>query len=109
MTRVAVVMPLTGPSTEELVQLPLPSCPNWFRPVHCTVPLERRTHVYSPPADTPVRVTPPVPRLKVAVTVFAELMTTVQIVPETVLHPLQFANVDPPAALAVRVTLVPLS
>ena len=37
-TRVAVVMPLTGTSTEESVQLPSPSCPNWFRPVHCAVP-----------------------------------------------------------------------
>ena len=65
--------------------------------------------MYSPPADTPVRVTPPVPWLKVAVTVFADVMATVHVVPDTVLHPLQFANVDPPAALAVRVTFVPLS
>ena len=65
--------------------------------------------MYSPPADTPVRVTPPVPWLNVAVTVVAALIATVHVVPETVLHPLQLANVDPPAALAVRVTLVPLS
>jgi hypothetical protein len=47
--------------------------------------------------------------LKVAVTVFAALMATVHVVPEVVLHPLQLANVDPTAALAVSVTLVPLS
>ena len=35
-------------------------------------------------------------------------MVTVHVVPETVLHPLQPAKVDPPAALAVRVTFVPL-
>jgi len=45
---------------------------------------------------------------KVAVTVLAALMVTVHVVPETVLHPLQLAKVDPPAALAVSVTLVPL-
>ena len=50
--RVAVVMPLTGTSTGKSVQLPSPSCPNWFRPVHCAVPSGSRTHVYSPPADT---------------------------------------------------------
>jgi hypothetical protein len=36
-------------------------------------------------------------------------MVTVHVVPETVSHPFQLANVDPPAALAVTVTLVPLS
>jgi hypothetical protein len=36
-------------------------------------------------------------------------MLTVHVAPDTVLHPLQPANVDPPAALAVSVTLVPLS
>ena len=50
----------------------------------------------------------PAPWLNVAVTVFAALMVTVHVAPETVLHPLQLAKVDPPAALAVRVTLVPL-
>jgi hypothetical protein len=46
--------------------------------------------------------------LNVAVTVFAALIVTVHVAPETVLHPLQPANVDPPATLAVSVTLVPL-
>jgi hypothetical protein len=46
--------------------------------------------------------------LKVAVTVLAALMVTVHVVPETVLQPLQLAKVDPLAALAVSVTLVPL-
>ena len=45
---------------------------------------------------------------KVAVTVLAAFMVTVHVAPETVSHPLQPANVDPPAALAVSVTLVPL-
>ena len=47
-------------------------------------------------------------RVEAAVTVFAALMVTVHVVPETVSHPLQPAKVDPPAAVAVRVTLVPL-
>jgi hypothetical protein len=46
---------------------------------------------------------------KVAVTARAASMVTVHAVPETVSHPLQPAKVDPLAALAVRVTLVPLS
>jgi hypothetical protein len=50
----------------------------------------------------------PVVWLNVAVTVLAALIVTVHVVPETVLHPLQAANVDPPAALAVSVTVVPL-
>jgi len=45
---------------------------------------------------------------KVAVTVLAAFIITVHVVPETTLHPFQPAKVDPPAALAVRVTLVPL-
>jgi hypothetical protein len=45
---------------------------------------------------------------KVAVTDRATLIVTVQLVPETVSQPLQLVNVDPPAALAVRVTVVPL-
>ena len=88
--------------------MPFPNCPNWFRPAHFAVPSEKRTQVYSPPAETPVRVATP-PWLNVAVTVFAVLMVTVHVAPETVLHPLQPPNVAPPAALAVRVTLVPLS
>src|SRR5207245_9731995 len=47
--------------------------------------------------------------LKVTVTNFAALMVTVQVVPETVSHPLQPLNVDALAGLAVRITLVPLS
>jgi hypothetical protein len=35
-------------------------------------------------------------------------MVTEHVVPETVLQPLQLPKVDPPAALAVKVTLVPL-
>jgi len=35
-------------------------------------------------------------------------MVTVQLVPETVSHPLQPLNVDALAGLAVRITLVPL-
>src|SRR3954467_1294328 len=31
-TRVAVEMPLTGTSTDQSLQLPSPSCPNWFLP-----------------------------------------------------------------------------
>jgi len=44
----------------------------------------------------------------VAVTVLAIFIVTVHVVPDTVSHPLQLPKVDPPAALAVRVTLVPL-
>ena len=47
-------------------------------------------------------------RVKVAVTDRAALIVTPQLVPETVSQPLQPLNVDPPAALAVRVTVVPL-
>jgi hypothetical protein len=36
-------------------------------------------------------------------------MVTVHVVPETVSHPVQPPNVEPPPALAVSVTLVPLS
>jgi hypothetical protein len=43
------------------------------------------------------------------VTVLAAFIVTVHVVPETVSHPLQPANVDPLAALAVSVTFVPLS
>ena len=70
------------------------------------------------PAGLDVTVPLPVPvlptvrvnvcRVKVAVTDRAALMVTVQVVPETVSQPLQLVNVDPPAALAVRVTAVPL-
>src|SRR5438046_50613 len=47
--------------------------------------------------------------LKVAVTDFAAVIVTVQIVPETVLHPLQLLKVDPAAGVAASVTTVPLS
>ena len=70
------------------------------------------------PAGLDVTVPLPVPalptervnvcRVKVAVTDRAALMVTLQVVPETVSQPLQLVNVDPPAALAVRVTVVPL-
>ena len=39
----------------------------------------------------------------------AALMATVQVVPETALHPLQPVKMDPVAGVAVRVTTVPLS
>ena len=45
----------------------------------------------------------------VAVTVFAAFIVIVHVVPEDVSHPPQLPNVDPLAALAVRVTTVPLS
>ena len=47
--------------------------------------------------------------LKVTVTDFAALIVTVQLVPETVSHPLQPVKVDPLAGAAVSVTLVPRS
>src|SRR5438093_1279723 len=43
-----------------------------------------------------------------AVTDLAAFMVTVQVVPETVSHPLQPVKMDPVAGLAVRVTGVPL-
>jgi hypothetical protein len=45
----------------------------------------------------------------VAVTVLAALIVTVQVVPETVSHPPQPARVELPAALAVRIAVVPAS
>ena len=45
---------------------------------------------------------------KVALTARAVLMVTLQVVPETVSHPLQPLKMDPLAGLAVRVTVVPL-
>jgi hypothetical protein len=62
------------------------------------------------PVPLPVLVTVRTKRgaLKVAVTVLAAVMVTVHVAPETVLHPLQPPKVDPPDALAVRVTVVPL-
>src|SRR5438445_731439 len=47
--------------------------------------------------------------LKVAVTDLDAFMVTVQVMPETVSQPLQPPKVDPPLALAVSVTIVPLS
>ena len=47
--------------------------------------------------------------VKVAVTDFAAVIVTVQVVPETVLHPLQLLKVDPAAGVAASVTTVPLS
>ena len=48
-------------------------------------------------------------KVNVAVTVFAAFIVIVHVVPEDVSHPPQLPNVDPLAALAVRVTTVPLS
>jgi hypothetical protein len=45
---------------------------------------------------------------KMAVTVLAAFIVTVHVVPETVSHPPQPAKVELLAALAVRVTVVPL-
>src|SRR5437870_3536791 len=132
-TPVAVVRPLTATGTEELVKLPspLPSCPKLFRPQHCTVPSGRRIHVCKPPAATAVGVRAPLavncwvwptPMVgfagatarasadrKTRVTDFVVLMVTAQVAPAAVSHPLQIPRVDPPAGLAVRATLVPLS
>ena len=47
-------------------------------------------------------------RLKAAVAVRPELTVTVHVAPETVSHPLQPAKVELLAAVAVRVTTVPL-
>jgi hypothetical protein len=46
---------------------------------------------------------------KVAVTVLAARMVTVQVVPDTVSHPLQPARADPATGAAVSVTTVPVS
>ena len=51
----------------------------------------------------------PVLPLKVAVTVRACVIDTVQVVPLALAQPLQFPNVEPLAAAAVSVTLVPLA
>jgi hypothetical protein len=48
-------------------------------------------------------------RLKAAVAVLPELTVTVHVAPETVSHPLQPAKVESLAALAVKVTTVPLA
>ena len=63
------------------------------------------------PFPVPARLTVRVKRcaVKVAVTDFAAVIVTVQVVPETVVHPLQLPKVEPLAGLAVRVTLMPLS
>ena len=45
---------------------------------------------------------------KAAVTDFAALIVTVQVAPETESHPVQPANVDPEAAVALSVTDVPV-
>ena len=47
--------------------------------------------------------------LKVALTVRATLIVTVQVEPTTVLHPFQLPKIDPLAGAAVSVTLVLLS
>ena len=48
-------------------------------------------------------------KAKVAVTVLAALMVTVQIGPDAVSHPVQPVWTDPAAAVAVSVTTVPAS
>ena len=48
-------------------------------------------------------------KLNVAVTDFAALIATVQVVPETELQPVQPPKCEPPAAAAVSVTVVPLA
>jgi hypothetical protein len=70
------------------------------------------------PAGLDVTVPPPAPALptvsmkvgtvKVAVTVFAAVMDTVHVAPDAVSQPFQLANVEPAAAAAVKVTVVPL-
>jgi hypothetical protein len=47
-------------------------------------------------------------RSKLAVTVFAALIVTVHVAPDTLSHPLQLPKVDPPEGVAVSVTFVPL-
>jgi hypothetical protein len=52
---------------------------------------------------------PPMPQLKVAVTVMLLLKLSItQVVPDTVLQPAHPPNVDPTAAAAVNVTVVPV-
>ena len=70
------------------------------------------------PAGLDVTVPPPSPllvtvsekncRLNVAVTDFAALIATVQVAPETELHPVQPPKIEPAVAAAVNVTVVPL-
>ena len=62
-------------------------------------------------AATPVLLTVSTNRFrsKTAVTSFDALMVTLQVVPEGASHPFQPTNVELAAALAVSVTLVPLS
>ena len=63
------------------------------------------------PVPVPARLTVRVNRctLKVAPTVRAALIVTVQVEPTTVSHPFQLPKIDPLAGAAARVTLVPLS
>ena len=46
--------------------------------------------------------------VKVAVTLRAEFIVSVQIFPEAESQPLQLVKVEPPAAVAVKVTTVPV-
>src|SRR5437870_5880391 len=122
---------VSGPQVVVKLPPPPPCCPLLFRPQHCTVPSGRRIHVCDPPAATAVGVRAPfavnccvwpTPMLGLAgvtvrasaarenrVTDFVVLIVTAQVAPEAVSHPLQIPEVDPPAGLAVRATLVPLS
>jgi hypothetical protein len=45
-------LPVTAMAVEELLVVPLPSCPAKFRPQHCTVPSASRAHVCQAPALT---------------------------------------------------------
>ena len=70
------------------------------------------------PAGELLTVPPPVPffvtfkvcctTVNVAVTDLAAVITTVQVFPEVESQPLQLVKVEPPAAVAVSVTDVPL-
>jgi hypothetical protein len=61
-----------------------------------------------PPAPALPTVSMKVGTVKVAVTVFAAVMDTVHVAPDAVSQPFQLANVEPAAAAAVKVTVVPL-
>ncbi len=47
--------------------------------------------------------------VNVAVTVLSQLIETVQVSPETAVHPVQLVNVDPAAGIAVIVAVEPVT
>ena|SRR5208283_1607217 len=51
---------------------------------------------------------PGVPEVNVAVTLFDDVIETVQVLPLVLSQPVQLENIEPEEAVAVRVTLVPL-